>query len=70
MCVCVCVCVCVSAVYKSWEPDRPGDYISYGGTKYLWVLRMELAPGLPSGAWNFEVVSRFLENLCAPNLRT
>ena len=30
----------------------------------MWVLSMELASCRPSGAENFKVASRFLENLC------
>jgi 5-enolpyruvylshikimate-3-phosphate synthase len=29
---------------------------------------MELAVGLPSGTYNFEVASTYLENLCTPML--
>ena len=36
--------------------------------KYLRVLSMEFASCRPSGMYNFEVASRFLENLCPPPL--
>jgi hypothetical protein len=32
---------------------------------YLWFLSIEFALCRPTGAYNFEVVPRFLENLCA-----
>jgi hypothetical protein len=32
-----------------------GDYILYGGAKYLWILNIELASHNPSGTYNFEV---------------
>ena len=38
----------------------------YDGVKYLWVLSMVLASCHPSGALNFEVVSRFFEKFVPP----
>jgi hypothetical protein len=37
----------------------------HGGTKYLWVVNMELASCHPSCILKFEVASRLLENLVA-----
>jgi hypothetical protein len=36
----------------------------YGGTQYLWALRTEIALCHPSGAKNFEVSPKYMENLC------
>ena len=45
---------------QSREPGRPGDWTLYGSAQYLWVLSMELATYLPSGAYKSEVATRFL----------
>lgn len=37
---------------------------------FLWVLTMEVASYHLSGGYYFEVVTRFLENLCTPSLYT
>lgn len=33
---------------------------------YLWVLVVKLPSYYPPGAWNSEVASEYLENLCTP----
>jgi hypothetical protein len=53
-----------SWVHKFVVLGCPGDYILYVGALYWWDLRMELVFCHPSGVYNFEVASRFLENLC------
>jgi len=47
-------------VRKSQEPHRSGT------GKYLWVLNMDLATCRLYGAWNFDMPSRFLENVYTP----
>jgi hypothetical protein len=55
-------------VYKSQTWDRRGNYIWYSRTWYLKILGMELASCNPSWAKNFEMVPRFLENMCSNGL--
>ena len=42
------------------------DYILYGGAQHLWVLSVQHAFCLTTGAYNFEMAPRFLENLFTP----
>jgi hypothetical protein len=51
-------------VKKFWTPDHLANYILCGGTWYLWVFSMELASCHLSCTYNFELASRFLENMC------
>jgi hypothetical protein len=54
----------LQGVHKSWTSSRPGDWILLGSDWYFWVLSMEVALFLPSGAQKFDVTSEFPENLC------
>jgi len=49
-------------------PDRQGEYILYGDDWHWWALSMELVSCHPSGAYIFEIPSRFFENVCPPVL--
>jgi len=49
-------------VHKSLVPRHPDDQIVLSSIIYFFVLIKELASCYPSGAWNFEVAARFLEN--------
>lgn len=42
------------------------NQIFYRGTKGFWVLSMKPATSHPSGTYNFEKTSRFLDNRCTP----
>jgi len=55
-----------TGVHKSWVPVHPGNQISYPGTSYLWVFKMELASYHPFGTWNFDAAFRFFENIGTP----
>jgi len=53
--------------HKYQELGRNGKYIFDGDTWYLWILDMERVSCLRSGAYNFEVAPRYLENFCTPD---
>ena len=50
-------------IHKSRATGRSDDRILYGGAQYLWVDSVKLALRHPSGAWNFEMTRRLVENL-------
>lgn len=56
-------------LFKFQATGRPSDYFLFNrGVWHLWFLDMEPASYHLSGAWNFEVTPRFLENFCTPEL--
>jgi hypothetical protein len=55
-------------MHKSRAQSHLGNYILYGCTLYLCILDMQFASCCPSGAYNFEVAPRFLENMCTPGI--
>jgi len=38
----------------------------HSGAQYVWVLSMNFESCYPLGAYNFELASRFVENVCTP----
>jgi hypothetical protein len=51
-------------VKKFWTPDHLANCILYGGTWCLWLFSMELASCHLSCTYNFELATRFSENMC------
>jgi hypothetical protein len=46
------------------------EFCTAAPNTYFWILNVERTTFHPPGAWNFEVASRFLENLWTPLIAT
>jgi hypothetical protein len=52
-------------VHKYWVPHCPGNYILHGRG----VFSARLVSCHPSGSYNFEMATKFLENMCTPAMK-